>query len=172
MENVQKKGVTVVSGKDMVIPEDASRYFGLYHLTEEGPHNLAMPLWHWGKFYEQLIRTIMDGTWKYDDNYEQKRSTTGGGLSAGVVDVIHSQNLPIGTRRLIRLLKTYHKGRIQSVLGSSVLSGWNGTVRSEQGSFSGRDHHHGLAGRKRCRLDPDTQRINRSGQTGYTAVWS
>ena len=30
LKNVQKKGVTVVSGKDMVIPEDASRYFGLY----------------------------------------------------------------------------------------------------------------------------------------------
>ena len=29
MENVQKKGVTVVSGKDMVIPEETSRYFGL-----------------------------------------------------------------------------------------------------------------------------------------------
>ena len=49
MDNVIKKGVTVVSGRDMVIPEDASRYFGLYHIEKEGPRNLAMPLWHWGK---------------------------------------------------------------------------------------------------------------------------
>ena len=48
MENVQKKGVTVVSGKDMVIPEETSRYFGLYHLENGEPHNIAMPLWHWG----------------------------------------------------------------------------------------------------------------------------
>ncbi|WP_235899129.1 hypothetical protein [Suipraeoptans intestinalis] len=26
--------------------------------------NLAMPVWHWGRFYEQLIQTIFDGTWK------------------------------------------------------------------------------------------------------------
>ena len=105
MENIQKKGVTVVSGKDMVIPEETSRYFGLYHLENGEPHNIAMPLWHWGKFYEQLIRTIMDGTWKYDDNDGTKAINYWWGLSAGVVDVIHSQNLPIGTRRLVQLLK-------------------------------------------------------------------
>ena len=106
MENVQKKGVTVVSGKDMVIPEDASRYFGLYHLTEEGPHNLAMPLWHWGKFYEQLIRTIMDGTWKYDDNKDETKAINyWWGLSAEVIDVIYSQKLPIGTQKLLSMLK-------------------------------------------------------------------
>ena len=80
-----------------MIPEETSRYFGLYHLENGEPHNIAMPLWHWGKFYEQLIRTIMDGTWKYDDNYETKAINYWWGLSAGVVDVIHSQNLPIGT---------------------------------------------------------------------------
>ena len=105
MENIRKKGVTVVSGKDMVIPEETSRYFGLYHLENGEAHNIAMPLWHWGKFYEQLIRTIMDGTWKYDDNAEIKAINYWWGLSAGVVDVIHSQNLPIGTKRLIQLLK-------------------------------------------------------------------
>ena len=38
--------VDCVSGKDMVIPEESSRYFGLYHLDGENPRNLAMPLWH------------------------------------------------------------------------------------------------------------------------------
>lgn len=79
MDSIYEKGVSIVSGRDMVIPEDASRYFGLYRLENSTPHNLAMPLWHWGKFYEQLIRTIMDGTWKYDDSSaEKKPSTTGG----------------------------------------------------------------------------------------------
>ena len=43
MENIQKKGVTVVSGKDMVIPEETSRYFGLYHL-ENGNHIISQCL--------------------------------------------------------------------------------------------------------------------------------
>lgn len=130
MENVQKKGVTVVSGKDMVIPEETSRYFGLYHLENGEPHNIAMPLWHWGKFYEQLIRTIMDGTWKYDDNYETKAINYWWGLSAGVVDVIHSQNLPIGTRRLIRLLKdNITRGEFNPFSG--VLYSQDGMVQSD-----------------------------------------
>ena len=92
MDNVIKKGVTVVSGQDMVIPEDASRYFGLYHIEKEGPRNLAMPLWHWGKFY--------------------------------------SQNLPIGTQKLLTMLKRaiatgeYHPF-------SGILYSQNGMIQSD-----------------------------------------
>ena len=63
MERIRVKEVSVVSGRDMVIPEDASRYFGLYRMEHGMPHNLAMPLWHWGKFYAELLRTVMHGTW-------------------------------------------------------------------------------------------------------------
>ena len=106
VENIRQIQPMCVSGKDMVIPEEASRYFGLYRLDGEVPHNLAMPLWHWGKFYEQLIQTIMDGTWKYDDNPSTMQAINyWWGMSSGVVDVICSQNLPIGTKRLVDLLK-------------------------------------------------------------------
>lgn len=106
MENILQKGVSVVSGKDMVIPEDASRYFGLYHMEDNRPHNLAMPLWHWGKFYEQLIRTIMDGTWKYDDNKDETKAINyWWGLSADVIDVVYSHKLPVGTQKLLAMLK-------------------------------------------------------------------
>ena len=105
VENIRQIQPMCVSGKDMVIPEEASRYFGLYRLDGEVPHNLAMPLWHWGKFYEQLIQTIMDGTWKYDDNPATMQAINyWWGMSSGVVDVICSQNLPIGTKRLVDLL--------------------------------------------------------------------
>lgn len=107
MENLRKNQVSIISGKDMVIPEEASRYFGLYDISHNYPRSLAMPLWHWGKFYERLIRTIMDGTWKYDDNTAAKKAINyWWGMSAGVIDVICSQNLPIGTKRLIELLKS------------------------------------------------------------------
>lgn len=53
----------------MIAPNEKTRFFGIYHTKWDGhPRNLAMSLWHWGKFYEKLIRTIMDGTWKYDDD--------------------------------------------------------------------------------------------------------
>ena len=49
----------------------------------------------------------MNGTWKYDDSSsaEKKAINYWWGMSAGVVDVICSKNLPIGTKRLVELLK-------------------------------------------------------------------
>lgn len=120
MDSLAEKGVSIVSGRDMVIPEDASRYFGLYRMENGMPHNLAMPLWHWGKFYEQLIRTIMNGAWKYDDiTAEKKAINYWWGMSSGVVDVICSQNLPIGTQRLVYLLKdTIRRGEFNPFSGA------------------------------------------------------
>ena len=98
--------VDCVSGKDMVIPEESSRYFGLYRLDGDYPRNLAMPLWHWGRFYEQMIRKIMDGTWKYDDkNSSVKAINYWWGMSSGVVDIICSQNLPLETKKLTEVLR-------------------------------------------------------------------
>ena len=86
-----------ISGKDMVIPEEATRSFGIYRQEGDYTQSLAMPLWHWGRFYELLIRTIMDGTWKSDDKAPGKKAINyWWGMSAGVVDVICSKNKTSG----------------------------------------------------------------------------
>ena len=105
-EKIRETQSSCVSSRDMVIPEEASRFFGLYLMEGDHPRNLAMPLYHWGKFYEQLIRTIMDGTWKYDDTSSTKAINYWWGMSAGVIDVICSHHLPIGTKRLVEFLKS------------------------------------------------------------------
>ncbi|MEY8391724.1 BMP family ABC transporter substrate-binding protein [Lachnospiraceae bacterium] len=106
-KRIREIGSSCVSGKDMAIPEEASRFFGIYHITEGRPRNFAMPLWHWGKFYERLIWAIMDGTWKYDDDPSVKKAINyWWGMSEGVVDVVFSKYLPTGLKRLAGLLKT------------------------------------------------------------------
>ncbi len=106
LAKLQERNVSIISGKDMNIPEDSSRYFGLFSVEGVYPRSLAMPLWHWGKFYERLIRTIMDGAWKNDDNTDTVKAINyWWGMSGGVVDMICSQSLPIGTKRLVDLLK-------------------------------------------------------------------
>lgn len=129
MWNLKKYDVSVVSGKDMVIPEAASRYFGIFDIVDGYPRNLAMPVWHWGIFYERLIRTIMEGTWKYDDNPDSiKAINYWWGMSAGVVDVICSQNLPIGTKRLVELLKeTIKRGEFNPFSG--ILYSQDGVIQ-------------------------------------------
>lgn len=110
----------------MVIPEEASRFFGIYHMEGEHPRSLAMPLYHWGKFYEQLLRTIMDGTWKYDDDPSSiKAINYWWGMAEGVIDVVCSQRLPIGTKRLVELLK--------STISSEVFNPFSGILYSQSG---------------------------------------
>lgn len=105
MKNIEAVQATCVSSRDMVFPNEDARYFGLYYMDNGKPRNLAMPLMHWGKFYEKLIAAIMDGSWAYDDTSTNKAINYWWGMSAGVIDVICSRNLPIGTKRLIDLLK-------------------------------------------------------------------
>ena len=130
---VRETSSTCISGRDMVIPEEASRFFGIYHVQGEHSRNLAMPLYHWGKFYEQLIRTIMDGTWKYDDNASTTKAINYWcGMSAGVIDVVCSRHLPIGTRRLVELLKkTIMSGEFNPFAG--ILYSQDGLVQKDPG---------------------------------------
>ena len=136
-QKIGEMGVSCVSGRDMTVPEEASRYFGLYHIGQEGSKNLAMPLWHWGKFYEQLILTILDGTWKYDDDLAGKKAINyWWGMSEGVVDVVFSKHLPIGQKRLSGLLKTAICTEAFNPF-SGILYAQNGAVTEDpEGSLS------------------------------------
>ena len=121
-----QKGIRYISGRDMIAPDSANRQFGLYRMGENGPWSLAMPVWHWGKFYEKMIWNIMDGSWKYDDaSNETKGLNYWWGMSAGIVDVICSQHLPIGTARLIELLK--------KTICSGEFNPFSGILYSQQG---------------------------------------
>ena len=130
MKKVKAIDPSCISTRDLLIPNEENRYFGIYHVEEERARNLATPLIHWGKFYEQLIRAIMDGTWKYDDESVNKALNYWWGMSAGVIDVICSRNLPIGTKRLIELLKeTIMKGEFNPFTG--VLYSQEGIVQED-----------------------------------------
>lgn len=103
-ENKLKKNpdIRIISGADMITPGTPSREFGVYGIEDGKTYNIATPMWHWGKYYERIIHSILSGSWK-----ESKEALNyWWGMSAGVIDVICSQNLPIGTTRLINFLRT------------------------------------------------------------------
>ena len=98
--------INYIIDKDIVSPVTASRHFGLYRVGGETPDNLAMTTWHWGKLYEKIVRTVLNGTWKDEDAATGSRAINYfWGLSSGVVDLICSQDLPSGTKRLVELLR-------------------------------------------------------------------
>ena len=128
-EKIREINPACISGRDMVIPEEGTRFFGIYHVDGDRPRNLAMPLYHWGKFYEQLLRTIVDGTWKYDDDSSSTKAINyWWGMSEGVVDVICSKYLPNGTKRLVDLLKT--------TICSETFNPFSGILYSQTGVVS------------------------------------
>lgn len=101
------KDISIISGKDMATPGMYDQKFGLYRPDNHSIWNMAMPIWNWGSFYEQMIRNIMNGSWKTDT--EKVASTKAlnywWGMSSGIVDVICSHRLPVSTLRLVTLLK-------------------------------------------------------------------
>ncbi len=127
------KQVSYVSNQDMITPLNESRQYGLYHIDNDVITNLVMPVWNWGSFYEKLIRSVMSGTWKKEDDTEGYRALNyWWGMSAGVIDIICSQNVPVSTRQMVDLLKQLiMKGEFSPFDGEVIAQ--DGTVKSRNG---------------------------------------
>ena len=98
--------INYIMDRDNTSAGKNSRHFGLYRVSGDAPDNLAMTTWHWGKLYEKIVRIVLNGTWKEDEAATGSRAINyWWGLSSGVVDMIYSQNLPQGTKRLVELLR-------------------------------------------------------------------
>ena len=106
-QKFRELGITYISDKDMSTPQTSSREFGLYHIEDNGEiSNLAMPFYDWRVFYEKIIQLILDGNWKLEEKSEKTKGLNyWWGMSAGVVDVICSKHLPIGTSRMVNLIE-------------------------------------------------------------------
>ncbi|MBQ8086036.1 MAG: BMP family ABC transporter substrate-binding protein [Lachnospiraceae bacterium] len=100
----KERGITYISSQDSLTPENGQRQFGLYVEKNDTKKNIAVPIYHWGALYEELINSIFKGSWKIDDSSE-KAINYWWGLSAGVIDIIYSNNLPSGIGKLVELMK-------------------------------------------------------------------
>ena len=98
--------ISYVSGQDLISPSNASRHFGLYDIRGGSIQNVAMPVLHWGKFYERIVKNILNGVWKKGvGTHADKSINYFWGLSSGMVDVICSKHVPAGTQQLLELVK-------------------------------------------------------------------
>ena len=128
-EQLKKVHPDIVSDKNLSVPEAGTRYYGLYKVFADGIWNLAIPVYHWGRFYEQLIRAILDGTWKSDDTKSAKAINYWWGMAENAIDIISSPWLPEGTKRLIELLaKTIRSGDFNPFSG--VIYSQDKTIRN------------------------------------------
>ncbi len=98
--------VHLISDRDGINPEHPTRKYGLYRrLAGDGAENIAASICHWGKFYELIIRSIMEHTWKEEGGKNKNRALNyWWGISSGVLEIVCSQKLPEGTKMLIDTL--------------------------------------------------------------------
>lgn len=123
----KQNDVYIVSNRDLIAPAHASREFGLYQIGET-PVNYAMPVWHWGKMYEEILRSILNNNWKdEDDSVGIYALNYWWGMSSGAIDVITSQKLPPELNRLTETLKTAIINR-SLVPFSGILTFQDGTT--------------------------------------------
>ncbi len=107
LARLKKRGIDIISSMDFVMPGiGGPNSFGLFKLDKNGKMNLAMPVWHWGVYYEKLIRSILSRTMEHEYKASNKALNYYWGMSAGVVEFICSNNLPQGVKKLAELLKS------------------------------------------------------------------
>lgn len=102
---LKENDIHYVSDQDMITPEDASRQFGLYKYEDGKALNLVMPLWNWGVFYEKMIQSILAGSYQNEGASDNRALNYWWGMSAGVIDLICSGNVPYAVQRLVNHLK-------------------------------------------------------------------
>ena len=84
----QKQGITVISGRDTPRRSALRESSNFPHQPRRHADGSASPFWHWGQFYENVVRTVLDGGWTRD-----KSGTDGTavnywwGMNSGVMDV-------------------------------------------------------------------------------------
>lgn len=103
---VKEQEISMISYTDMIRVSSKDRKFGLYMPGEEEPVKLATPVWNWGKFYEKMVHDIQAGSWTKGSEVKNIQAVNyWWGISSDIIDLILSQKLPIGTQRLIEIMK-------------------------------------------------------------------
>ena len=97
-------GIRVISNRDA---PDANRIYtdyGTYFYNEEGRAvALGTPVWKWGKFYEQVVESIADGSWSSDKSKQAVNYWWG--INSEVIDVAITAEVPEGLRYLAEMLR-------------------------------------------------------------------
>ena len=88
--------------------------------------NLAAPVYRWGKLYEIIVRTIIEGTYSSSAVDKKDRATNyWWGMISGAVDIELSDNISPYTKRLVEVLR-------RDIIGAN-FNPFDGELHSQEG---------------------------------------
>ncbi len=121
-------GIRVISNRE--VPTAEQKYlelcsYGTYLFGEDGSmESLGSPYWDWGKLYEHIVKSVLDGTW---DKAKGKAVNYWWGMDSGVINVKLPKYLPPGTKELAQMLR--------SGLQQGMLDPFRRTITAQDGSL-------------------------------------
>ena len=131
-------GLHVLSAFDSLHNTDGSSTYGVCTVErcEQGKGNdlsgtclitnLAAPVYRWGKLYEIIVRTIIEGTYSSSAIDKKDRATNyWWGMISGAVDIELSDNISPYTRKLVEVLR-------RDIIGAN-FNPFDGELRSQEG---------------------------------------
>lgn len=111
-------GIHVMSAVDSLHNSDGSDAYGLCYVERCEPGqgndlsrscritNLATPIWKWGKLYEIIVKTMLEGNYNSREVDKKDRATNyWWGMMSGVVDIKLSDSLDAHVRKLVDILR-------------------------------------------------------------------
>lgn len=128
-----RDGIRVVSNRD--VPTQDKSYlnfcnYGTYQLNDHDDlEPLASPVWVWGKFYEKVVRSILDGSWEKDQD-SPRAVNYWWGISSGVIDVELSDLLPPGVEALVKTLRDALRNGTLDPFARRIVA-QDGTVKND-----------------------------------------
>ena len=99
--------VQMISNRDVGAPSHHALEYGLYAQRDGRKENIAIPVFDWSRIYASLARSVLKGNWKEDGVDKPRAVNYWWGLSSGAVDLVTSQRLDIGLKRLVELVKEH-----------------------------------------------------------------
>ncbi len=120
------RGLSVMSGSDVAGPYADGGAYGLHRLRGGSLEDIAWPVWHWDRYYELIVRSLLHGSWDAETSGDDARAVSYWyGMGSGVIDVRLSPGLPYQTKKLVRML---HEGIV-----AGTIHPFAGELHSQQG---------------------------------------
>lgn len=98
--------ITYISGQEFDPKVESCKEYGLYDSRSGQFYNLSKITYYWGEFYEKIIKSILNGSWKkLAQEHPGESVNYWWGLSNHMLDIRFSDELPKQTKRLIQVMK-------------------------------------------------------------------
>ena len=117
--------VDVISGMDVSAPRHEDVECGLYAVSGGQKRSLAVPVLDWGRIYESLTQSVLKGNWKDDGAETAQAVNYWWGLSSDAIDIVMSEEVDAGLRRLVELVKAH--------IREGVFWPFEGQIRDQAG---------------------------------------